>query len=479
MPDIDDLVILGSGSTAFAAAIRAQELGKSVVMTESRTIGGTCVNRGCLPSKNLIEAAKLVFDARNPRYPGLTGAQLGLDFGGLIAQKDEVIAGYREKKYLSIFDGDVTIEMGRARLVDAHTIELDGPDGVKHLRGQQVLIALGSAPVLPAIPGLAGTPYLTSDLLTSQEDMELRELPPSLLILGGGYIAVELGQMFSRFGSEVTILTRGERLLSSYEPEIDYTLQDILEEEGIHVHTDVQISRVQHCKEGVAVTALIDGQEAQITGAKLLVAAGRMPSTRDVGLEQIGIQMDDRGAVVVDEHLRTSVPTIWAAGDVIGREQDSQMATPVGAHDGTIAAYNALSGQAPRRVDHRVIPRAVFTDPPIGVVGLTDEEAQATGRRCWCGTVPMELVPRAGAIRDPRGVIKMVADAQTNEVLGVSMLGVQAGEVIHEAAMGMRFHATIDDFIDMLHVYPTMAEALKIVAISRYKDPSKLSCCAE
>jgi len=479
MPDMYDLVILGSGSTAFAAAIRAQDLGKRVVMTESRTVGGTCVNRGCLPSKNLIEAAKLVFDARHPRYPGLRGAELGLDFGALIAQKDEVIAAYREKKYLSLVDGDVTIEQGRARLVDTHTVELDGPEGVKHLRGDQVLIALGSVPLRPEIPGLTNTAYLSSDLLTSQEDMELRELPSSLLILGGGYIAVELGQMFSRFGTEVTILTRGERLLSTYEPEIGYTLQDILEAEGIHVVTDARISHVRPCGESVVATAATAGRETQITAAKLLVAAGRAPNTADVGLEQAGIQLNDRGAVVVDEQLRTSVPPIWAAGDVVGGEQDSQMATPVGAHDGTIAAHNALSGEMRQRVDHRVIPRAVFTDPQIGVVGLTDEEAQATGRRCWCSTIPMELVPRAGAIRDIRGVIKMVADAQTNEVLGVSMLGVQAGEVIHEAAMGMRFHATIDDFIDMVHVYPTMAEALKIVAISRYKDPRRLSCCAE
>jgi mercuric reductase len=448
MSDSFDLVILGSGSTAFAAAIRAQELGKRVVMTESRTVGGTCVNRGCLPSKNLIEEAKLVFDARHPRYPGLRGAELGLDFGELSAQKDELVTTYREKKYLSIFDGDVRIERGQARLVDAHTVELDGPDGVKRLTGDQILIALGSVPTRPELPGLAGTPYLTSDLLTSEEDMELRELPASLLILGGGYIAVELGQMFSRFGTAVTIVTRGERLLSAYEPEIGHTLQNILAEEGIRIYTDALISHVRPCGEGVEVTAVVDGQEVQVTASRLLVAAGR-------------------------------VPTIWAAGDVIGGEQDSQMATPVGAHDGTIAAHNALSGDAPRHVDHRVIPRAVFTDPQIGVVGLTDEEAQSTGHRCWCSTIPMELVPRAGAIRDTRGVIKMVADAQTNEVLGVSMLGVQAGEVIHEAAMGLRFHATIDDFFDALHVYPTMAEALKIVAISRYKDPRKRSCCAE
>ena len=211
----------------------------------------------------------------------------------------------------------------------------------------------------------------------------------------------------------------------------------------------------------------------------MLVATGRAPNTHGIGLEAVGVALDERGAVVVDECLRTSVPHIWAAGDVIGRQKGSQLATPVGARDGAIAARNALSGEPPRRVDHRVIPRAIFTDPQVGLVGMTEAEAIAAGHRCWCNTIPMELVPRAGAIRDTRGIVKMVADADTGEVLGVAMVGVNAGEVIHEAAMGLRFRATLDDYIDLLHVYPTMAEALKIVAISRYKDPVRLSCCAE
>lgn len=476
-----DLVILGSGSTAFAASIIANELGKSAVMTEARTVGGTCVNRGCLPSKNLIEAAKLLHDARQPRYPGLSGRELGLDFRRLIEQKDEVIAGYREKKYLSIFgdESQVAIEHGRVRFLDPHTVALEGPDGTKRLTGDQFLVALGSSPVVPDLAGLQEVPYLTSDLLTSQEDLELTELPESLVIIGGGYIAVELGQMFSRFGSQVTILQRGERLLASYEPEVGLALADILREDGLTIQTGARATRVRRDGDGVVVTAAIRGRQREFRAAKLLVATGRRPNTSDVGLEAAGVRLDARGAIVVDEYLRTDVPHIWAAGDVIGAEQESQMATPVGARDGGIVAHNALSGLAPRKVDHRVIPRAIFTDPQIGVVGMTDEEANAAGRRCWRHTVPMELVPRAGAIRDTRGLIKMVADADTNEVLGVSMLGVQAGEVIHEAAMALRFHATIDDFIDLLHVYPTMAEALKIVAISRYKDPSKLSCCAE
>jgi mercuric reductase len=476
---------MGSGSTAFAAALRAAELGKRVVMTEARTLGGTCINRGCLPSKNLIEAAKIIFDARNPRYPGIAPHEPAFDFAQLIAQKDAVISSYRDKKYQSIIgeDQDIDVVYGRARLLDPHTLAVDGPEGTTQLRGEKILIALGSSSTTPPIEGLSSTPYVTSDLLTSQEDVELKELPSSLIIVGGGYIALELGQMFARFGSKVTILERSSRVLRhGYEPEVGLTIQAILREEGIKVQTRAEVLRVSGDAHEVTVTARVNGQEQTFKAARLLVATGRTPNTRDVGLETAGVELTQDGAVKVDEHLRTSVPHIFAAGDIIGTQRGNQFATPVGAHDGSIVAHNAFAeevGRTLRTVDHRVIPRTIFTDPQIGIVGMTDAEANAAGHTCWCNTVPMELVPRAGAIRDTRGIIKMVIDDDTKEVLGVSMVGVNAGEVIHEAAMAMRFHATLDDFIDMVHVYPTMAEALKIVAISRYKDPAKLSCCAE
>jgi mercuric reductase len=211
----------------------------------------------------------------------------------------------------------------------------------------------------------------------------------------------------------------------------------------------------------------------------LLVAVGRQPNSDGIALERAGVGTNERGEVVVDETLQTNVAHIFAAGDVIGRQHGSRMATPVGSRQGGIAARNALSKEAPRAVDHRVVPRVIFTDPEVGLVGLTEAEAVARGHRCWCNTLPMSLIPRAGAIRDTRGIVKMVIDVDTAEVLGVSMVGHNAGEVIHEAAMGMKFHARIDDFIDMLHVFPTMAEALKTIAISRFKNPAKLSCCAD
>jgi mercuric reductase len=305
----------------------------------------------------------------------------------------------------------------------------------------------------------------------------MMELPSSLIILGGGYIALELGQMFARLGTSVTILARAGRILSDEEPEIGKALADILRAEGIQIVTRAEVRQVAGAAHGVHITAQVRGERQAFRAAKLLVATGRRPNTTTLGLERVGVQLDAQGAVVVDASLRTNVPHIWAAGDVIGHETASQMATPVGAHDGGIAASNALAG-ANRQVDHTVIPRALFTDPQVAVVGLTDRDANAQGFACECNTIPLSVVPRAGAIRETRGVIKMVLERSTRRVLGVSMLGPNAGEVIHEAAMALRFGATADDFIDLIHVYPTMAEALKLVAISFTKDVSKLSCCA-
>jgi mercuric reductase len=479
-----DLVILGSGSTAFAAALHAAELGKTVVMTESRTVGGTCVGRGCLPSKNLIEAARLVYEAAHPRYPGLSSVQIPVNWEDLIAQKDEIIRDYRDHKYESLLDQPerIAVVSGQATLVSDHDVMVQRGNETQHLVGDQILIATGSLPTVPPIAGLVDVPFLTSDLLSDPSDpleTALRDQPRSLLILGGGAVALELGQMFARFGTQVTLLTRGRTILSGYEPEIAESLTAILREEGLSVVTGAEVRSVRQVSDGIALAVQVQGTlQKTFTAEKLLVATGRRPHTDGLGLEQVGIAVDSSGAVRVDRTLRTNVPNIWAAGDVIGQETASQMATPVGAHDGKIAAHNALSGEPLRPVDHRVIPRVIFTDPQVAMVGLTDQDAVAAGIACACSAIPLSVVPRAGAIRDPRGVIKMVLDATTGQVVGVSMLGPTAGEVIHEAAMALRFGATTDDFIDLVHVYPTMAEALKLVALSFTKDVNRMSCCA-
>ncbi|MBX9584978.1 MAG: FAD-dependent oxidoreductase [Gemmataceae bacterium] len=471
-----DLLILGSGSTAFAAALTAQELGKTAVMTEERVVGGTCVNRGCLPSKNLIEAAKLLHDARNPRYPGLTPGPADVDFAALVAQKDEVVHGYRNE--------EVREPCRRACLHREGPRRVRGPT---HGRGRREAADRRDGadrhrlPLGP--PGHRGAgPGAASDKRPADRRRVdgVAGTPRSLLVVGGGYIALELGLMFARFGSDVTVLERSEQLLAhGYEPEVGRAVGQVFADEGVRVVTRVSVRSVRKEGNEVVATAPVGGTQREYRAEKLLVATGRRPNTDHIAIDRAGVAVSDRGEVEVDEYLRTSVPHVFAAGDVIGGRTGSQMATPVGSQDGGIAARNALSGGELRAVDHRVIPRVIFTDPQVAVVGITEEQAVAAGHPCWCNTVPMSLVPRAGAIRDTRGLVKMVADAETNEVLGVSMVGPSAGEVIHEAAMGMRFRAGLHDFIDLLHVFPTMAEALKIVATSRFKDPAKLSCCAE
>src|SRR5215475_14403996 len=332
-----DLVILGGGSTAFAAAIRAAELGKTAVITEAREVGGTCVNRGCLPSKNLIEAAKILHDAGHPRYPGLVPCEMSHDFAQLVAAKDEVIGYYRNKKYDSIVDEsqNIRIVQGRAHLADTHTVEVQTADGIQRLEGDHILVALGSSPVIPAIQGLNDVPYLTSDLLSSEGAWEMKALPRSLVLVGGGYIGLELGQMFQRFGTQVTLLERNDHILAhGYEREVGLTLQPLLENEGITIESQALVVSVRREGQEVVVTASVRGQKREFRAEKLLIATGRKPNTADVGLREAGLHLDDKGAIVVDEYLRTNIAHIWAAGDVIGKQTDSQMATPVGAHDG-------------------------------------------------------------------------------------------------------------------------------------------------
>ncbi len=463
-----DFLILGSGSTAFAAAIKASEYGKRVLMVEERTIGGTCVNRGCVPSKNLIEAAHLWHLAGHPRFPGVHTRQERLDFHALIAQKDEVVLDLRQKKYLSIADENAHLQVwkGHAQFVDPHTVEVDG----EPVMADQILIATGSRPTIPPIPGLNEVDFLTSDLLGADDIEKLTELPPSLAIIGGGYIAVELGQMFARFGSQVTIIEMLDRLLPNYEPEIGLALQSILREEGIAVHTGTRVERVEHSPRGV----VLHTTKGHFEACRLLVAVGRRPNTDQLNLKAAGVETDPQGFVKTDEYLRTNVPHIWAAGDVI----NGQMATPVGAHAGALVARNAF-GKEPQRMDYTVIPRAVFTDPQVGVVGLTDEEASQQGYRCQCRVISLEQVPRAVATRNTRGLVKMVAERGTDRLLGVSMLAPNAAEIIHVAALALRAHMTINDLIDTLFVYPTLAESIKIAALAFRKDVSKLSCCAE
>ena len=474
MPEPYDLFIIGSGSTAFAAAIKANELGARVGMVERRTLGGTCANRGCLPSKNLIEAARIVWEAGHPRYDGLAPARVEVDFPSLVRQKDDVVRDYRAKKYAAVAEGiDLDVLEGDARFTGPHAISLGG----RTIEADRILVATGSRPTVPAIPGLNSVPYLTSDLLDADEAGRLTVLPESLIVLGGGYVAAELAQMFARLGSKVTVVARSD-FLRGYEPVLGETLAESFRAEGIELLTGARVERVSSDAGSVAVAVETPAAGRILRAERLLVATGRTPNTEDLDLEAAGVALDGDGFVVVNRELRSKVDHIWAAGDVIGRRYGSQMATPVGARQGRLVAENALA-DTKKPFDGTVIPRAIFTDPPIGTVGLTEAEVKAKHYPAVTATTPLVYVPRAGAIHKTDGVVKMIASTIDERILGVHVIGEGASEIIHEAAMAMKFRATIADFVDLIHVYPTMSEALKIGAQAFSRDVSKLSCCAE
>ncbi len=463
-----DMVILGSGSAAFAAAIKASSLGAKVAITEHDTIGGTCVNRGCIPSKNLIRAAEVYHDSIYSGYLGLDCKGRKADFELLIKDKDSLVEKLRNKKYIGIADGDpnISIMNGRSEFISSGEVKVNG----EAVSADKFMVATGSRPRILDIPGLQDTSYLTS-----REAFDLKELPESITIIGGGFIAVELGQMFQRLGSYVTIIERSGHILSSMDEEVADALSSYLAEEGVQIKTGWAMEYVSGENGGeVRVNGVVSGKEEEVKSQFLLLASGRVPNSDGLGLERAGIEVSERGFIKVDKHLRTSAANVWAAGDVTG----PPMATPVSGREGVIAAENALNGSG-REVDYTTVPRAVFTDPEVGSVGLTVEEAEQKGYRVKANCLHMTEVPKAAAIFDTRGLVKMVIDEETNKILGVHLVANRGSDIIHEAVLAVKFGLTIDNLIDTIHVYPTMSEALRMAAQSFTRDVSKLSCCAE
>jgi mercuric reductase len=461
-----DLLIIGGGSAAFGAAIKAREQNASVAIINEGTLGGTCVNVGCIPSKNLIRAAEIAGLARHNPYWGLKVTAEVTDFEALIEQKDEVVERLRRKKYtdlLSVYG--ITLIEGRARFLTGHDVEVDD----RLIWGDTILIATGSRAWAPPIPGLNEV-----DWLDSTRALDLKALPRRMAVIGGGYIACELGQMFHRFGSEVTLLKRRPGLLSDHhEPEIGLALQSYFEAEGISVRTGLDVRRVRQDADEVVITIAHRGQEEEIRADRLLVAAGRAPKTDDLNLEAAGVHTDERGFVRVDKTGRTSVRHIVAAGDVTG---DPLLVT-VAAQAAQNAVKNALNGRN-EEIDLSAVPTAVFSDPQVASVGLKEAEARAQGFDVKVARLSFEDVPKAAAIHDTRGLIKMVADRETDRVLGVHIVGPLAADTIHEATLAVRFGLNTQDLVDTVHVYPTMSEAIKMVAQTFDRDVSTLSCCA-
>ncbi len=459
------VAILGSGSAAFAAAIRAADEGAQVTVIESGTLGGTCVNVGCVPSKILIRAAHIAHLARDNPFGGIEKHAPRIDRRQLVAQQQARVAELRQAKYQDILDANPNINLvkGKARFEDAHRVLVERPDGsTKSISAERFLIATGASPAVPPVPGLKDTPYWTST-----EALVADRVPEHLIVLGGSVVAVELAQAFRRLGSEVTLLARSA-LLSKEDPEIGSGLKAAFEAEGMRVRTHTAPDRIAH--DGKRFRVQIGGET--LSGDALLVATGRRPNTAGLNLAAAGIKIGNDGAIEIDNRMRTSVEHIYAAGDCTNQPQFVYVAAAAG----TRAAVNMLGGDS--ALDLSTMPAVVFTDPQVATVGLTEAQAKARGIGADSRTLALENVPRALANFDTRGFIKLVAEKESGRLLGAQILAPEAGEIVQAAALALRARMTVRDLADQLFPYLTMVEGLKLCAQTFTKDVKQLSCCA-
>lgn len=461
-----DLMTIGGGSAAFAAAIKAAELGAKVAIVEKGTIGGTCVNIGCVPSKTLIKAAELCYHSAYPQFEGLTACPPPSDWQRVVQQKDELVAALREGKYVNVaaMYPTITLLKGEAMLLGGHLVRVNGAV----YEPGKIVVATGSRPWAPPIPGLVEAGYLDST-----QALSLEALPASLIIIGGGSIGLELAQLFTRFGVHVMVLESGPHVARAEEPEIGQALVRYLEDEKVRICTNVTISHVERNERECLVHAEMNGSREICRAERLLVATGRRSNTTGFGLEEAGVRLGSKGEIVINRHLQTTNPDIYAAGDCIG----DPMYVYVAAYAGGLAAENALGGVS-KMFDLAALPHVTFTDPQIASVGLTEAQAKANGLRVQTVVLPLTHVPRALAARDTRGLIKLVADQETGRLVGAHMLAADAGEVVQAATLAIRFGLTVQDLAETFYPYLTMAEGLKLAALTFKKDVSKLSCCA-
>ena len=459
------VAIIGSGGAAMAAAIRAAEGGARVTLIERGTLGGTCVNVGCVPSKIMIRSAHIArLRMASPFDDGVSATAPRIRRDRLLAQQQARVDALRHDKYEAVLERypNIVLLRGEARFVDARTLAVKAEESETRVAFDRALIATGATPMIPAVPGLTETPCWTSE-----EALVGVDIPPRLVVIGSSVVAVELAQAFARLGSTVTILAR-RTLLFREDPLIGATLARVFADEGIDViaHTEAQAVRYG------AGEFVLKTNRGELRAEKLLVATGRSANTARLDLQAAGVRVDTTGAVVVDDRMQTSAPGIYAAGDCTSQPQFVYVAAAAGMR----AAINMLGGQA--SLDLSTMPAVAFTDPQVATVGMSEGEAQRQGIETDSRVLTLDNVPRALVNFDTRGFIKVVAEAGSGRLLGVQAVAAEAGELIQSAALALRARMAVADLADQLFPYLTMVEGLKLAAQTFTKDVKQLSCCA-
>jgi pyruvate/2-oxoglutarate dehydrogenase complex dihydrolipoamide dehydrogenase (E3) component len=440
-----DAIILGSGQAGNPLSQKLADHGWTVALVEKEHLGGTCINTGCTPTKTMIASAQVAHYARNAAKWGVHTGAVSVDLGQIVARKDAIVSQFRSGQEKNVAKRkNLHLHRGHAQFVGPRRVQV----GDQVLEGERIFINTGTRPDAPRLEGLDGIDYLTNASL-----MQLRDLPEHLLVLGGGYIGLEFGQMFRRFGSQVTVVHNGGQVLAREDADVAAELQKALEAEGMRFVLSARTSRVEKRDGRIALDFEVGGQRDTVSGSHLLVATGRRPNTDDLGLDKAGVRINRQGFVEVNDRLETNVPGVWALGDVKG----GPAFTHISYNDYQIVYGNLIEGKN-LSTANRPVPYAVFTDPQLGRVGLTEKEARAAGRKLKIGKIPMAWVARAIERDETAGLMKLLVDAETDRILGAAILGTEGGELIQVLSAFMLTGAPYLLLKGAIYIHPTLAE---------------------
>ena len=440
-----DAIVIGSGQAGNPLSQKLADRGLAVALIEQEHLGGTCINTGCTPTKTMVAAAQVAYYARNAGKWGTTTGDVQVDLARVVARKDQVVDQWRSGLEKKVADRKTLhLYRGHARFTGPHQVRV----GNEVLDSERIFINTGARPDVPRLDGLAGVDYLDNAGI-----MRLSKVPEHLLVLGGGYVGLEFGQMFRRFGSRVTVVHRQGQIFPREDADVASALQKALEDEGIRFVLDAAATRVEKREAGIALSAKVKGATETVQGSHLLVATGRRPNTDDLGLETAGVRLDDKGFIRVNARLETDAPGVWALGDVKG----GPAFTHISFNDFQIVYANLIEGKA-LTTDHRPVPYSVFTDPQLGRVGMTEKEARASGRRLKVGNIPMAWVARAIERSETAGLMKIVVDAETDRILGAAILASEGGELVHVPYAVMLADAPYTLLKGAIYIHPTLAE---------------------
>src|SRR5881398_3214740 len=440
-----DAIIVGSGQAGNPLAFRLADLGWSVALVEEKNLGRTCINVGCTPTKTMVHRAQVAHYARNAARWGVNTSNVSVDLAKIVAQKEEVVLSFRGGLQKQVDKrANLRLHRGHARFVGPHQLRV----GDDLLESEKIFINTGGRPTAPAIPGLDTVSYLTNE-----SAMQLMALPEHLLILGGGYIGLEFGQMFRRYGSRVTVLHTGKQIVSREDSEIAAELQGALEAEGIQFLLNARTTRVESKNGALTVSFESPAGSSSVTGSHLLVATGRRPNTDDLGLDEAGIQTDQSGYIKVNSRLETNVSGVWALGDCKG----GPAFTHISYNDFQIVYANLIEGRN-LTIENRIVPYSVFTDPQLGRVGMTEKEARQQGKKLKIGKIPMSSVARAIERDETAGLMKLVVDAANDRILGAAILATEGGELIQMLGTLMLAGLPYTLLKGAVYIHPTLAE---------------------